>query len=391
MPAVRLNHPYPTSALPAGLNPDSADSQRRFVRDHPFPAGRDGRFLFGFIDEDQRFDAVRLRHGLAGHRNPPILHRCAGGLHLIELDAPAVNRVEYRFSLMNGDGSQTLIVDPLNPNMVRDPFAERSVVATDAYRPPAYIAPPAPAALGTIEETVIQGPLGKPWQTWIWSPPQHPPLDPPLARTHPLPVILFLDGGDWLQLAGARTILENLAHARLIAPCRAVFVKPAARNEEYAANPRTAGFLAEQLPRALAEHLPWPQDPRHRLAAGVSLGALCLLHAHFTQPSAFGGLILQSGSFFQPHTDAMETGFSHFAPITSFVSRALGSPGREVVRIPIHMTCGKGEENDVNNHIMAEALTRQGFPLTFHEQPDAHNWTCWRDSIGTGLMRLLAP
>lgn len=383
MTSVRLNHPYPTPALPAGLNPDSADSLRRFVREHEFPAGRDGRFLFAFVDEDERFESVRLRHGLAGHRNPPILQRCAGGLHVIELHAPSVHRIEYRFSVVNGDGREALIADPLNPDIVRDPFAARSVIATDEYRAPSYIANPTPKARGTIEETMIQGPLGKPWPTWIWTPPDHSPGTP-------LPVILFLDGGDWLQLAGARSILENLTFERAIAPCRAVFVKPAARNEEYAANPRTAAYLADGLPRALADRLPWPREPKQRIAVGVSLGALCLLHAHFIHPNHFGGLILQSGSFFQPQTDSMEAGFPYFESITSFVSRALGSAGREITRIPMHMTCGKGEENDPNNHFMAEALTRQGFPLTFFEQPDAHNWTCWRDSIGTGLMRMLS-
>jgi enterochelin esterase family protein len=204
-------------------------------------------------------------------------------------------------------------------------------------------------------------------------------------------VLLFLDGGDWLQLSGARTILENLTHARTIPPCRAVFVKPASRNEEYAANPRTAAFLAHDLPRALDAHLPWPGNPRQRLATGVSLGALCLLHTHLSHPNTFGGLVLQSGSFFQPQTDAMEIGFPYFNPITSFVSRALGSEGGDIPRIPIYMTCGIGEENYVKNHIMAESLTRQGFPLTFHEQADAHNWTCWRDSIGGGLQWLLTP
>jgi enterochelin esterase family protein len=201
--------------------------------------------------------------------------------------------------------------------------------------------------------------------------------------------VLFLDGGDWLHLNRANRIIDHLIAHRLIAPCRAVFVKPASRNEEYAANLRTANYLANELPRIVSEFIPVPHDSRERIAVGVSLGALCLLHAHFAHSRAFGGLILQSGSFFQPRTDAMESGFPWFPNITEFVSRALGQAESDIARIPIHMTAGMGEENDVNNHVMAEALTRQGFPLTFHEQPDAHNWTCWRDCIGSGLMRLL--
>ena len=379
------HHPYPTAALPHGLDPASADSVKRFIHAHRFPSALDGRFLFAVVDEQEQLASVRLRHGLAGHREPPLLHRCAGGFHLIELHAPAVKRIEYRFSVVDGDGRESMIIDPLNPSTVRDPFAEKSVLAMADYRPPSYIADPPAAARGSLEELSIDGPLGKPWPTWIWS-------APTATRNTPLPVIMFLDGGDWLQLAGADRILANLLQQHRIAPCRAVFLKPAARNEEYAANPRTAAFLADGLPCALADHLLWPSQRDQRLAVGVSLGALCLLHAHRSHPLSFGGLILQSGAFFQPRSDPMELDFPCFPAITAFISQALTrAPSERASVIPIHMTCGAGEENIVNNHMMADALSRQGFPLTFHKQPDAHNWTCWRDSIGTGLMRLLAP
>jgi enterochelin esterase family protein len=125
---------------------------------------------------------------------------------------------------------------------------------------------------------------------------------------------------------------------------------------------------------------------------GVSLGALCLLFTHFTQPGVFGSLLLQSGSFFQPRTDAMETGYPFFKRLCGFVGSVLdGSLASSVPRISLFMTCGAGEENIINNRVMASSLHDQGCPITFHEQPDAHNWTCWRDSAGAALMRLLAP
>ena len=81
---------------------------------------------------------------------------------------------------------------------------------------------------------------------------------------------------------------------------------------------------------------------------------------HRTHLFAFGGLILQSGAFFQPRSDPMELDFAWFPQITAFVSQVLaGAPADPAARIPVHMTCGTGEENDVNNHIMADALRAQ--------------------------------
>ncbi len=385
MSPLQRNHPIPKASVPTGLDPSSLDSVRRFIAANNLPSGAGGRFVFAFLDEHNDLAGVRLRHGLAGHRQPPVLTPCAGGLHVIELDAPSVNRIEYRFSLIDQEGQETLITDPLNHNTISDPFARRSVVTTSAYQPPLYIAAPPQDAVGMLDQLSIVGPLGKPWLTWIWQPPR-------IDRGAPLPVVLFLDGSDWLTMASARNMFENLVHEHAIAPCRAVFVKPDERNAEYAANPRMAEFLADGLGVALGEHMPWPIDLKHRTAVGVSLGALCLLFTHFKQPHAFGQLLLQSGSFFQPQTDAMETGYPRFKRLCDFVGGVLdGSTAKGVERIPIHMTCGMGEENDVNNHVMADALARLGFAIVFAEQPDAHNWTCWRDSVGAGLMRLLRP
>jgi enterochelin esterase-like enzyme len=383
MHGLQPNHPCPTFSLPAGIDPDSTDSVRRFVSRHSFPSAKDGRFLFAYVDEEQRFE-VWLRHKLAGHRQPQKMIRCAGGIHLLQMHAPAVHRVEYNFKLIDGEGATSFALDPLNSASVRDPFSSESVLTTSEYRSPTYINDPPDNARGTLDELAIEcpPPPGKPWPTWIWSPPS-------TTRATALPVTIFLDGSDWLQLAGARDILENLVHTRAIRPCRAVFMKPASRNEEYATNPHTAIFLHDELSRALGAHFPWPAEPRERIAVGVSLGALCLTHAHFTQGGPFGGLILQSGSFFQPHSDAMERDYPHFQRICEFVSHISNRSLHDVARIPIHMTCGAGEENIINNRAMARSLREQGFPLTFHEQPDAHNWTCWRDSIGEGLTRML--
>ena len=58
---------------------------------------------------------------------------------------------------------------------------------------------------------------------------------------------------------------------------------------------------------------------------GASLGALAMLHAHRRSPAAFGGLFLQSGSFFRPRFDAHEPGFPRFGRIARFVgARARG-------------------------------------------------------------------
>jgi enterochelin esterase-like enzyme len=156
------------------------------------------------------------------------------------------------------------------------------------------------------------------------------------------------------------------------------------RERIYAADPGYAGFLAwELLPRIRARLGGGPVA-----GAGVSLGALAMLHAQWRFPEALAGLFLQSGSYFQARHDRQEAGFRFFRRIVRFTSRVRHSgngPG-----IPVTLTCGAAEENLANNRGVAEALRKQGYAVEFAENPDAHTWTGWRDALHphlTGLLR----
>jgi enterochelin esterase-like enzyme len=156
------------------------------------------------------------------------------------------------------------------------------------------------------------------------------------------------------------------------------------RERIYAADPGYAGFLAgELLPRIRARLGGGPVA-----GAGVSLGALAMLHAQWRFPEAFAGLFLQSGSYFQARHDRQESGFRFFRRIVRFTGRLRHSgygPG-----IPVTLTCGAAEENLANNRDVAAALRKQGYAVEFAENPDAHTWTGWRDALHphlTGLLR----
>ncbi|GAA3454379.1 alpha/beta hydrolase [Dactylosporangium matsuzakiense] len=145
---------------------------------------------------------------------------------------------------------------------------------------------------------------------------------------------------------------------------------PGPRNDWYSANPAYAKALVEDiLPR-----LP----PGPVVGLGASLGALALLHAETRYPGRFAGLFLQSGSFFTAELDPQESGFPYFRRILAFVRRARPVPARVV------LTCGRDEENLLNNRAMAGRL---GVPLL--EVPGGHSMTSWCDALEPHLHRLL--
>ncbi|BCY07978.1 esterase family protein [Actinoplanes sp. L3-i22] len=187
-------------------------------------------------------------------------------------------------------------------------------------------------------------------------------------------LVIAHDGPDYAGLA-EHAALANDYHLALL---------PAEhRDEWYSACPAYAKALGlEILPRLRAR-----LGARRAVGAGVSLGALAMLHAQRSHPAGFAGLFLQSGSFFQPRHDRQESGFARWPRIIRYVRRVRTAPRGPAV--PITMTCGATEENLPNNRDMARALREQGYPVAFEVGPGGHDWDTWRTALNAHLTTLL--
>jgi enterochelin esterase-like enzyme len=197
-------------------------------------------------------------------------------------------------------------------------------------------------------------------------------------------VLVAHDGPDYDRAGRLGHFLAASIAADRVRPCHLVLLPAADRLEWYSASPAYARSLAtEVLPRVTA--LLGAEGPV--VGAGVSLGALAMLHAQRRYPDVLAGLFLQSGSFFQPRYDSQENGFARWLRIVRFVGRVRRA-GRGVP-VPTTMTCGNVEENRANNHDMADILRAQGYPLTFAENRGGHDWDAWRGALEPHLTFLL--
>ena len=156
----------------------------------------------------------------------------------------------------------------------------------------------------------------------------------------------------------------------------AILVHSDRREEDFSCNPRWAARTA----RELEPHAPL-------LGVGSSLGALALLHLHWTTPGLFAGLVLQSGSYFHRQTERYERQFRRFDRVHRFVDRVLQARGKPE-RIPLTMTCGLAEQNLTNNVALAMALAADGWDMRLALHPGGHDWDAWRASVREELPRL---
>ena len=127
-------------------------------------------------------------------------------------------------------------------------------------------------------------------------------------------------------------------------PHRVALLAPGDRDEWYSASPllRAARSCATCC-RPSARRSPCAAPP---VGMGASLGALAMLHAQRRHPGAFGGLFLQSGSFFMPALRRPGARLPALrADRAAFVARDAARAAAARGAVPVVLTCGAAEEN----------------------------------------------
>ena len=344
----------------------------------------------GTIGPEVAVDSVEFTLADPALRGVALLHDLRGGPRRVEFERrgrvwqlafprPEADWFEYLLELVYRTGRRTVGPDPANPLRAPGPFGEKSVIEFSGYEPPEWV-DDEDAAHGSLQVLELESlRLHGTLPALLWSAADTDP-------ERPLPLLIVHDGPEYADYSSLVRLLDHLVDFGEVPECRAALLPPPGdRNESYSASARYANALTAEVVPAVTAQAPTDGPP---VLAGASLGALAALHAHFRNPRVFGGLFLQSGSFFRRRFDAHEAGFGRFARITRFVGQVHGRGGFAPA-IPTAMTCGTAEENLDNNRTLVEALHRRGWDVQTYWNRDAHNWISWRDSLHPKLAELL--
>jgi enterochelin esterase-like enzyme len=332
---------------------------------------------FRFRDPGARLSGVRLAQQVRVPGDRLEFTR-RGASWQLTLPRPPVQRMEYRFELRHPDGGVEEVCDPANPLRAPGAFGAKSVLEFAGYRAPAWLdAPVLPG--GSTELVVPSRYLRAEVGVRLWAPADAGP-------TEQLPLLVAHDGPEYAALSGLTTYASAMIAAGRLPRHRVALLAPGDRDEWYSANVSYAKALALAVLPAIQRRFAVAGPV---VGMGASLGALAALHAQRRHAGLFGGLFLQSGSFFTRRLDPQERAFGRYARITRFVADARrGILAAEPV--PATLTCGAIEENLANNRAMADVLRGQGYRVGLAELPDGHNYVAWRDAFDPHLTGLLA-
>lgn len=207
--------------------------------------------------------------------------------------------------------------------------------------------------------------VGNKRRLWLYQP----------ATDSPSPLIVVLDGNDYLHQGKLLSILDNLIALNRVQPIALAMVAHgrSARVVEYLCSDATLAFIYE-LVLPLAHQELNLVDPRKQPGVfgimGASMGGLMALYAGLRAPGIFGHVLSQSGAFSIQGHDFVVMDLARHLPLEG---------------VKIWMDVGKFEHLLSSNRSMQKLLDERGYQVQYREYPGGHNYTSWRNDLWRGL------
>jgi enterochelin esterase-like enzyme len=354
---------------------DAQDALDAFIKAHGSPVVDEQGATF-LYDDGGASQEVHLVNWVFGLESRQALRRIPNttGWYLT-VDLPKGSRVEYKLEIVR-NGRSKWIKDPANPHLAYDPFGANSVCRMYGYADPDWVFPEPGVRRGRIESTSLRSRVwGQEREVQLYLPAEYKP-----HKRYPL--LVCFDGNDYQRFAGIHAVLDNLIQRREMRPLIVAFTSGVSRNEEYAANPRQAKFVVEEILPHVARVAGVSDSPKDRGLLGASFGAVTSLHTAWSYPGTFSRLFLQSGSFIFTDVGKHDKG-ALWDPVVQFVNAYRRDPAR--VDAKMMMTCGVFERLIYYNRSLVPLIRKVNPDLRYVEGHDGHNWVGWRDHLRDGL------
>ncbi|MFH8369510.1 alpha/beta hydrolase-fold protein [Streptomyces sp. NPDC018031] len=203
------------------------------------------------------------------------------------------------------------------------------------------------------------------------------------VRVHPVagggPVVLLLDGDDWLYLHPAMAAFDSAAADGVMPAATLVFLPAGDREAEFTCRPELWEAVRDELLPLVVES-GVPADPERLVVAGQSLGGLSAMYAALEFPDLVSRVAVQSPSFW-------------WAPGATDLADPLGGPvggtvaarlreGPDLSGLRIAFDVGEHERRMLPHCELAESLAgRAGATVRVSRSASGHDRAGWRQAL----------
>ncbi|MEV7195562.1 alpha/beta hydrolase-fold protein [Streptomyces sp. NPDC093510] len=194
------------------------------------------------------------------------------------------------------------------------------------------------------------------------------------------PLVLLLDGDDWLYLHPAVTAFDSAVAAGEMPPVTLVFLPSKDREAEFACEPALWEAVRDELLPLVAES-GVPADLERLVVAGQSLGGLSAVYAALEFPELVSRVACQSGSFWWT-PDALGSGDPLGGPVGGAVAARLAAERPDLSGLRIAFDVGEHETRMLPHCELTEALVRgAGAGVRVSRGACGHDRAGWRGAL----------
>ncbi|GGP13314.1 hypothetical protein LDL08_34400 [Nonomuraea glycinis] len=212
------------------------------------------------------------------------------------------------------------------------------------------------------------------------------------VRVHPAggggPIVLLLDGDDWLYLHPAMTAFDSAVAQGELPPVTLVFLPAQDREAEFGCRAELWEAIREEL-LPLVAGSGVPADPDRLVVAGQSLGGLSAMYAALEFPDLVSGIACQSGSFWWT-PDAAHRADPMGGPVGGVIAARLRErPDLSGLRVAFDV--GEHETRMLPHCALVETLTeRAGATVRVSRSAADHDRASWRHALLRDVAWVLA-
>lgn len=226
---------------------------------------------------------------------------------------------------------------------------------------------------------------------WVYTPPQES-----LVNVTTLPMLLFLDGSDYLHTIPSLSFIERMIHDGRIPPCIAVFFEFSEKNRfaEYDCNPTFSQFIAHEFIDILKNQhkLPINDSPRSKTIIGLSASGLSAFYIGLAYPTLFGNVIAQSPSLTMSKPD-------YFQKLINDYSKHDGNTYFQIdigayENVPVDLQFRDGTIQSISSLEACvntvKYMRSKKIDVELHEFIGGHNYICYKQSLPHHIKSSLA-
>lgn len=277
-------------------------------------------------------------------------------------------RLDYKF-ILNGSN---WILDPLNPRTCAGGYGPNSELAMPEYIQPWEINYKPGIQHGTTTQFNFQSTnTASTFLVTVYLPPGYASDTNKIYST-----AYFQDGSEYISLAYANNIFDNLIDSGKIRPAIGIFVRPNNRNNEYAGSLRDAYrlFFVNELVPFIDSSYRTRKTPQERLVVGDSYGANISALISYNHADVFGNCGLHSAAFQPNNYEAYNLIINGQYKNIKWVS-----------------VWGTYESLWQNMRNFRDNLINKGYQFLWRELPEGHSWGLWRANIDFILEYIFPP